>query len=190
MVDLSGEEEWKDVDPDAGRVAEIERRKKILKGRIARASLREKEKLTDRAPVDPCMPPKKDSVGESGGREGRRSSIGRGPLPTRQAVQKSPTAKRKLSIGSDPNKKGKGSDGMPMASKSAVSGSGGGDDQESDGSVLRDMGKMMEGLAVQMVGVREDIGSVRKDLGERITKGNLETEELSCLLYTSPSPRD
>ena len=82
VVDLSGEEDWEDVDPDAGRAAEIERRKRILKGRIARATLRETEIA---APGESCMPPKRDSIGESSGNrmppkvppgtDARRSSI-------------------------------------------------------------------------------------------------------------------
>ena len=88
--------------------------------------------------------------------------------------------------------------------------------------VWAEMKAKMEGLSNQMVGVRTDIVDVKRDLGEKIQKGNEATDELrarmdendrtfarrvaevvaggpgagfpalssTCLLYTSPSPRD
>ena len=50
--------------------------------------------------------------------------------------------------------------------------------EESDGDILREIRKMMMGLTAQMGDVREDISTVRKDLGYQIDKGRNETEEL------------
>ena len=63
------EEDWEDL--DNVKAAEIERKKRILKGRIARAEAREREKSSD---PNTLMPPKKDPVGKP---SARRTSIGR-----------------------------------------------------------------------------------------------------------------
>ena len=63
-----GDEDWEDVDVDTARAAEIERKKNILKGQIARAAARSREDGTS-------MPVTKDGVKEAP--KVRRTSIGR-----------------------------------------------------------------------------------------------------------------
>ena len=43
VVDLEEEEDWEDLDAGKEKAAEIERKKKILKGQLARAAARERD---------------------------------------------------------------------------------------------------------------------------------------------------
>ena len=128
------------------------------------------------------MPAKKDGGGKetpaANVRDSRRNSIGR-PQPKDQTSGQAGTRllKRKLSIETDPNKKGKAASGAAMATSTSSSGNVEGDPVPPS-ALLADMHKRMVELSAQMGEVREDISGVKKDLGEQIKQGNLETAEL------------
>ena len=112
----------------------------------------------------------------------RRTSIGRA-AKDQLPVQVAGVRKRKLSIETDPNKKGKSLTGTPMASGSAK------EAEASGGDGFSDLKKMMLELSAKMGDVRSDIGAVKvelsadigavkHDLSAKIEEGKQATMEL------------
>ena len=102
VKDEDGEEEWEDLDSNKERAAEIERRKRILKGQIARAAARERELV----PLEDCMPrnePSVDPVGTQ--RQARRTSLGHATkTPSGKQSQALIGLKRKINAEEAPQK--------------------------------------------------------------------------------------
>ena len=150
-----------DEGEDSGRRADI-----IRKGRIARAAARREEKI--RGATCPSMPGARDPAkGAPAASQARRSSIGRA-VKDQSPVQGGRLGKRKLSIESDPSKKGKSATGEAMSAPgSSASGDG-----------IGELKKMMLELTAKVGAVHADIGLVRADLSQRIEEGNKVTLDL------------
>ena len=172
-----GEEDWEDL--DEARAAEIERKKKILKGQLARAAVRSREQSEDlRSQESGTFMPTAAArdVGRAASQDGkvrsnpRRTSLGRTPAakttPNRDPTQKNPSVKRK---GDDPEAGLESRKGQKMAEEGRP---------PTTDELLRQMKGLMEGLGTQMVEVRSDIKDVRNDLSEEIAKGARATDEL------------
>ena len=192
----SQEDDWEDLDEEslgsedsvedygeesAGEREEREKRIRIQRGRQARSAAREREKLrTEEVEVEiigTSMPTRKDLGGKEGQaaaanqRDSRRTSIGR-PGPVAAKSTESPSTviqKRKNSLDAEQLKQK-----LATEATAAVDGMAAVDPNQT----LLEMKALMQGLTVQMAGVREDIGDAKKDLGERIEAGSKATEEL------------
>ena len=181
--DEDEEEEWEDLDSNKERAAEIERRKRILKGQIARAAARERELV----PLEDCMPrnePSVDPVGTQ--RQARRMSLGHATkTPSGKQSQAPIGLKRKINAEEAPQKGRRMSSGSQGALASAAAAAAAlevigqeGEGNPSQDKLLREMQVMMLGLTANVKDVRGDIEEVRKDLGEQISQGRRETESL------------
>ena len=90
VVDLEEEEEWEDLDAGKEKAAEIERKKRILKGQLARAVAREREP-NQNLPED-CMSRKESGDPVGAQRQTRRSSIGKPPTKTPAGIKRKITS--------------------------------------------------------------------------------------------------
>ena len=178
MEDLDQRDEWEDLDEeslgDSDSSVELinedegsRRRTEIIKrGRIARAAAREREEKI-RGDTCPSMPGARDPIAKEAPAvsQARRTSIGRA-AKDQSPVQGGRLGKRKLSIESDPSKKGKSSTGEVMSAPGS----------SEDG--IGELKKMMLELTAKVGAVHADIGLVRTDLSQRIEEGNKATLDL------------
>ena len=178
-------EGWEDVEiledletkEDLEALEEREREKKIKRGQLARAAARVREANGT------SMPPKKDTLvsgqeaQQGARRETRRMSVGRTPVrePTTKPSEGTASGikKRKNSINAEQARRLKAMEGQSAAAEEGRK-----EEEETTNAMFKQMKAMMEGLTASMGEVKQDVGAVKRELGEEICKGNEATLEL------------